>query len=131
MAKRIAHRKILMNVDLRHVVERHGSVAAIYLAGVVDYSTAPLLRRDIEECAAGDAARVELHLGGIELMDSSGLGALIHAYKLVPSCGKELVFLGNCGVVSRMLECTSLDRVIKIVPETNGRRLEDRPANIA
>ena len=120
-----------MNVDLRHIVERHGSVAAIYLAGVVDYSTAPLLRRDIDECAGGDAGRVELHLGGVELMDSSGLGALIHAYKLVPARGKELVFLSDRGVVSRLLERTSLDRVIKIVPETDGRCLEHKPANTA
>ena len=117
-----------MNVDLRHVVERNGNVAGIYLDGVVDYSTAPLLRHDIDECAGGDAGRVELHLGGVELMDSSGLGALIHAYKLVPARGKELVFLGSSGAVSRLLECTSLDRVIKMVPETEKRRLEDRPA---
>ena len=120
-----------MNVDLRHIVERHGNVAAIYLAGVIDYSTAPLLRRDIDECIASDANRVELHLGNIELIDSSGLGALIHAYKFVQARGKELVFLGGCGVVSRLLERTSLDRVIKIAPETDGRCLADRPANTA
>ena len=120
-----------MNVDLRHIVERHGNVAGIYLAGVVDYSTAPLLRHDIDECAGGDAGRVELHLGGVELMDSSGLGALIHAYKLVPARGKELAFLGSSGAVSRLLQCTSLDRVIKMVPETDKRCLEDKPANTA
>jgi len=120
-----------MAADLRHIVERRGNTAAIYVAGVIDYSTAPLLRRDIDNCVTGDAARVELHLGRIELMDSSGLGVLIHAYKIMRTCGKDLVFLGNCKVVSRLLERTSLDRVIKIVPETDGCCLEDRPATTA
>ena len=120
-----------MDVDLRHIVERHGNVSAIYLAGVIDYSTASLLRRDIDECVASDADCIELHLGSIELIDSSGLGALIHAYKLVHARGKELVFLGNCRVVSRLLARTSLDRVIRIVPETDRSCLEEKPATTA
>jgi anti-anti-sigma factor len=123
--------KTVMDADLGHVVERHGTVAAIYVSGVLDYSTALLLRRDIDECAAANAKRVELHLGEVGFIDSSGLGALIHAYKVVPSSGKELVFLGDSGVVSRLLKRTALDRVIKLVPETNGHLLRNKSANAA
>ena len=121
-----------MAADLSHIIEqRHGNVTSLYLSGVLDYSTAPLLRHDIDECAAGDSDRVEIHLGGIELIDSSGLGALLHAYKIIRARGKELVFLGNCRAVSRQLERTSLDRFIKIVPESEGHCLRDKPASTA
>jgi anti-sigma B factor antagonist len=117
--------------ELLHSVERHGDTAVIYVAGVVDFATAPLLRRDIDDCAAGDATRVELHLGHIDLMDSSGLGTLIHAYKLLGARGKDLVFLGSGPVVARLLERTSLDRLIKIVPETESHCGEEQTAHSA
>ncbi|MGO8685218.1 MAG: STAS domain-containing protein [Thermoleophilia bacterium] len=131
MARRSEQSRNSEYVELHHSVERHGDTAVIYVTGVVDFATAPLLRRDIDDCAAGDATRVELHLGHIELMDSSGLGTLIHAYKLFGARGKELVFLGSGPVVTRLLERTSLDRFIKIVPETESCCLEERPAHSA
>lgn len=117
-----------VTADLKHVIERRGDTVAIYISGVVDFATAPLLRSDIDSCAESDAAKVELHFGAIDLMDSSGLSALIHAYKTMREHGKDLAFVGREEVVARLLERTSLDRVIKIEPESDEGAWPDLPA---
>jgi anti-sigma B factor antagonist len=109
-----------MSSDLQMRVERRNDRIAIFIAGVVDFVNVPAFRRALDAAFAGDVGRVEIHFGKIDLMDSSGLSALIHAHKLAAASGKDLVLRGNGDVVKRLLQRTSLDRLIKITPEDDG-----------
>jgi anti-anti-sigma factor len=109
-----------MSSDLHMRVERRDDRVAIFVAGIVDFVTVPALRRELDSAFAGDACRVEIPFGTIDLMDSSGLSALIRAHKLAAVTGKELVLNGDGEVVKRLLRRTSLDRLIKITPESDS-----------
>jgi anti-sigma B factor antagonist len=102
--------------DMRLSVATEGDVVAVSVDGNLDYYTAPLLREEIEVVASGPAKVVEVRLGAINVIDSSGLSALIYAYKLSRARGKELILRGEADTVSRLLRRTSLDRVIPLRP---------------
>jgi anti-sigma B factor antagonist len=112
-----------VNNDLQMRVERTADTVAIYVAGVVDFTTAPLLRHEVDAAFAGNTQRIELHFGKIELMDSSGLSVLIHAHKLAAASTKQLALSGDGDVVRRLLRRTSLDRLIKLAPEEGTEHL--------
>lgn len=112
-----------MNSDLQMRIERKADTVAIYVAGIVDFTTAPSLRHEVDAAFAGDAQRIEVHFGKMELMDSSGLSVLIHAHKLAAASAKQLRLSGDGDVVRRLLRRTSLDRLIKLAPEEGTEHL--------
>jgi anti-sigma B factor antagonist len=102
--------------DVRLSVTTEGDVVTVSVDGNLDYYTAPLLRREIDVVMSGPATVIEVHLGAINIIDSSGLSALICAYKLSRARGKELILRGEADTVTRLLRRTSLDRVIPLHP---------------
>jgi anti-sigma B factor antagonist len=102
--------------DLRLSLAIHKDVAVITVEGNLDFSTTAALRAAIDRCAESRAPRVEIQFGHIGLMDSSGLGALVYAHKLLHQRGKDLELIGDDAVVTRLLKRTSLDRVFRLHP---------------
>ena len=102
--------------DIRVSVTTEGDVVSVSVEGSLDYYTAPLLRDEIERVTGGPATVIEVRLGAINVIDSSGLSVLIYAYKLARARGKELALRGEAGTVARLLHRTSLDRVIPLQP---------------
>jgi anti-anti-sigma factor len=102
--------------DVRVSVTTEGGVVTVSVEGNLDYYTAPLLREEIDVATTSQARVIEVRLGVIHIMDSSGLSALIWAYKLSRARGKELILVGEAGTVARLLHRTSLDRVIPLHP---------------
>ena len=102
--------------DVRLSVTKEEDVVAVSVEGNLDYYTAPLLRDEIERVTGGPATVIEVRLGAINVIDSSGLSALVCAYKLSRARGKELVLRGEADTVSRLLRRTALDRVIPMRP---------------
>jgi anti-sigma B factor antagonist len=102
--------------DVRLSVTTEGGLVAVSVDGNLDYYTSPLLRREIEAAVETPARVVEIRLGAINIIDSSGLSALIGAYKLSRARGKELILRGEDETVARLLQRTSLDRVIPLRP---------------
>jgi anti-sigma B factor antagonist len=102
--------------DLRLAVAIHRTVAVITVEGNLDFSTTAALRAAIDRCAHSRAHRVEIRFGHIALMDSSGLGALVYAHKLLHQRGKDLELIGDDAIVKHLLKRTSLDRVFRLHP---------------
>jgi anti-sigma B factor antagonist len=79
----------------------------------LDAAAAPGLRNATADLANQGKFRVVLDLGGVEFVDSSGLGALIHMHKtLQPQGGFAM-----CQVdprVAQLFKVTRLDRVVAI-----------------
>ena len=78
-------------------------------------STAPeeLERILTEGLQAGD--RVELDLGGVEFIDSSGISMLIEARRQFDSVGRVLVVVNPSKAVLRLLVLTGLTEAFGIV----------------
>jgi len=79
----------------------------------LDASLAPGLRSATADLANQGRFRVVLDLAGVEFVDSSGLGALIHMHKTLDGRGK----LALCNLdpkVRQLMKVTRLERVFAI-----------------
>lgn len=60
------------------------------IQGELDLVTSPLVRRRVHDAVAGGRHDVVLDLSGVLFCDSSGVGVLIAARRLMRSCGGRL-----------------------------------------
>ncbi|MDF3853573.1 STAS domain-containing protein [Paracoccus sp. P2] len=87
----------------------------------LDATIATAFKDRVRGMIAGGGAQVTLDLGGVEFMDSSGLGAVIAIYKAMPA-GRKLTLTRLTPNVERVFHLTRMDTVLTI------RRTADIPA---
>lgn len=93
---------------------RRGHVGTVVeVAGDLDMSTAPRLRDGLLEVVASGARVVVVDLADVGFMDSSGLGALVVAFKAMRARDGWLGLAGVGLPVRKVLSITSVDRVIE------------------
>ena len=80
------------------------------LSGFVDPSTAPQLRETLLGLIDRGQLRIEIDLREVTFMDSSGIGALAHAYRR----GAELVLRNPVPIVMKELVMCGMDRLVTI-----------------
>ena len=85
-------------------------------SGVLDGVGANQLRREIGDLISGGIQTVLLDLQDVTFIDSSGLGALVAALKMVRSSGGKLFVCSINDQVKMLFELTSMDRVFEIYP---------------
>jgi anti-sigma B factor antagonist len=107
---------VTRNQDVRFSVVTEADFTAVCVDGNLDYYTAPSFRQQVDAALQTEAGTIEVRLGAINIIDSSGLSVLVYAYKLARARGKELVLRGEADTVARLLHRTSLDRVIPLRP---------------
>jgi anti-sigma B factor antagonist len=100
--------------DLHLSATIDGERARITAAGNLDVYTAPLLRAELARATDAGARRITLVLRAVNLIDSSGLSALVFGYKLARAHGGEFTLRGDDRLVARLLARTGLDRVIPL-----------------
>lgn len=82
--------------------------SGLELSGEIDAHTAPELDRRLGDLLA-DSPLVELHMGGVTFMDSSGLRVLIAATEACRGRDGDLVLVTPTAIVSRLVEVSGLD----------------------
>ncbi|WKU03939.1 STAS domain-containing protein [Micromonospora sp. HUAS LYJ1] len=93
---------------------REGAGTVVEVAGDLDMSTTPQLRERLREVVEGGARVVVVDLTGVGFMDSSGLGALVVAYRELRERNGWLGLAGVRRSVRTVLSITSVDQVITI-----------------
>jgi len=91
-----------------------GERARIVAQGNLDVYTAPLLRAQLSDAVDAGARRITLIVRGVNLIDSSGLSALVFGYKLATGRDGDFTLCGDEALVARLLARTGLDRVIPL-----------------
>ena len=71
-----------------------GERARIVAQGNLDVYTAPLLRAQLSDAVDAGARRITLIVRGVNLIDSSGLSALVFGYKLAVRCDGRFTLCG-------------------------------------
>jgi len=94
------------------VVERDGWTV-VSVTGELDVATAPRLRNEIVRLASSGNTLVVLDLGGVDFIDSTGLGVVVGSLKRVRSLGGELALARAEPQVRRVFEIT---RLVDILP---------------
>ena len=79
----------------------------------LDAAIATAFKDRIRGMIATGGIQIILDLGGVDFMDSSGLGAIIAIYKAMPS-GKKLTLTGMTPNVERVFRLTRMDKVLPI-----------------
>ena len=100
--------------DLRLSATIDGEWARITAEGNLDVYTAPLLRAQLSDAVDAGARRITLIVRGVNLIDSSGLSALVFGYKLATGRDGDFTLCGDEALVARLLARTGLDRVIPL-----------------
>lgn len=92
------------------------NAAVIELSGVLDSLQGEQLRHQIAQLSRSGADRVLLDCTAITFVDSSGLGALVMAFRHLRETGGQLSVCSISDPMRLPLELTGLDQVLPIFP---------------
>ena len=101
----------------------HNGLALVAVAGELDCATSPRLRSVLDEMA--EPGRVILvDLSGTEFIDCAGVAPLVAACEHQRELGGDLILDAPTRAVSRVIECTHLDKVVTVAagPQTVSSR---------
>jgi len=82
-------------------------------SGDLDVASSAGLRRTLHELVVDGCVHLVLDLRDVGFLDSSGLGVLVAAQRKARAFRGSLVLVVDEGPVSRVLELTGLDRVLR------------------
>ena len=99
-----------LNISL----ETTPDVIRILVEGEVDLYTSPKLRTAIMESVPASSSRVEVDLGAVDYMDSSGVATLVEGFKSSREHKKSFALVAPSVSVMKVLELAKLDSVFDI-----------------
>ena len=85
----------------------------------LDAAVADNVKADLKEAIEGGARRLEIDFSNIQFMDSSGLGALVGALKLMGSGGQIEIVTPNATVM-KVLKLTRMNKVFIVRQGSDG-----------
>ena len=100
-----------------------GDWTVVGVRGEVDLYTAPRLKTLLTDLTGAGRSRIAVEFGGVEFMDSTGLGVLISGLKRCREGGGTLALVAPTEPVRKILGITGLDQVFEIhgdVSEATG-----------
>jgi anti-sigma B factor antagonist len=90
------------------------TVVSVY--GEVDVATAPELKERLVALVSGGRSRLVLDLGGVDFLDSTGLGMIVSALKRARTHGGDLRIVSSESRITRLFEITGLDKALAVLP---------------
>ncbi|MFD4525386.1 STAS domain-containing protein [Streptomyces sp. NPDC058470] len=112
-----------MTVTLNVTDGEEGEWAVLRASGEMDLVTSPVLRQRVHDAVADGRRSVVLDLSGVLFCDSSGVGVLIAARRLIRSCqGRLRLILPAQGAVdgshvNRVLAALGVRRLFDVYPD--------------
>jgi anti-sigma B factor antagonist len=85
-------------------------------AGELDLAAAPRLATVLSIATQGAEPRVVLDLTAVDFVDSTALGAIMHASTEAEAVGKQMLVVALDGPVRRLLEITNLTGRFRVYP---------------
>lgn len=92
--------------------------------GILDSTQASQLRKDISDQLEKDHEIILIDLKDVTFIDSSGLGALVSALKMVRTKGGKLFICSINDQIRMLFELTSMDRVFKVYTNEESFKTE-------
>jgi anti-sigma B factor antagonist len=106
-------------------IGRREGWSVIAVSGELDLYTAPRLEAELSQVVSSRSEpQVAIDLSALKFCDSSGLNAILRAWKGIKAVGGRLVLLRPTPRVANVLNLTGLDRRIEICdPPSNEAAL--------
>jgi anti-sigma B factor antagonist len=89
-----------------------GGKSVVRLAGELDLSTVPMFVTAIDELLDAGAPEVELDMGELTFIDSSGVGAYVAAYRRARQRGTQLSVGSRSPLVARVLQISGVEEAL-------------------
>ncbi|MGK5531665.1 STAS domain-containing protein [Streptomyces sp. URMC 129] len=111
---------------LRVQGEQRGVWAVLRVVGELDLATSPTVRHQVHDAVADGRKRIVLDLSEVVFCDSSGVGVLVAARRLMRSCAGELrLILPARGAedgshVNRVLAALGVRRLFDCYPDLDA-----------
>lgn len=99
-------------VDLTTSLSRSDGTATLVLNGDLDVSSVPRLRDVVQQALATGEPNVELDLGDVGFVDSTGLGVLIGAQRRAEESGQRFVLVSVSPSLQRVLDLTGVREML-------------------
>ncbi|MGW7415442.1 STAS domain-containing protein [Streptomyces sp. NPDC054863] len=112
-------------MTLKVTEAEHGTWAVLHISGELDLVTSPAVRQHVHNAVADGRHRVVLDLSDVLFCDSSGVGVLIAARRLMRSCqGSLRLILPARGAVdgshvNRVLAALGVRRLFEVFPDVD------------
>jgi anti-sigma B factor antagonist len=116
-------------VELSVVTRREGVHTIVSVTGEIDVYTAPTLRERLNEVVASGEHHLVVDMGGVDFLDSTGLGVLVGGLKRVRSQNGSLQLVCDQEKILKVFRITGLTKVFPIHP-TLDQALADRPGPV-
>jgi len=86
----------------------------LFVRGSLDINSAPALAEEIDKIVGGKPTKVECDLSGLDLIDSSGVAALVKLYKGVRSVGGAVTITGARDQPLAIFKLLRMDKVFNL-----------------
>lgn len=97
------------SASIRHV----GSISIVEVTGRLTSFESGALRNSIAQLLKEGRRQIVLNLSGLDYLDSSGIGDLVHTYMSVIKRGGEMKVVGLTQRVEEILKITQLHQVFQ------------------
>jgi anti-sigma B factor antagonist len=101
-------------VDLTLNTRTQGEHTVLEVAGEVDVYTAPGLRDRVSDLLDGGQHQLIIDLGGVEFLDSTGLGVLVAGLNRAREVGGSMSLVCPQERVLKLFRITGLDEVFTV-----------------
>ena len=101
-------------MDLRLDVSQRDGWTVLAVFGEIDVASAPRLREQLITLVNDQKHRIVVDLGGVDFIDSTGLGVLIGARKRVRAHDGDVVLVCTEPRIVKVFEITGLDQLFAI-----------------
>ncbi|MFI1577061.1 STAS domain-containing protein [Embleya sp. NPDC020630] len=104
----------------------------LHVLGEVDYAVVPELREHVRRAVADGDHRIVLELTRVEFLDSTGIGTLVAARRLLRSTGGSLRLVmpgNNDHHVNRVFTALGLRRLFDVHPDLTEALSDDTPTD--
>jgi anti-sigma B factor antagonist len=95
-------------------VERSNDETKLSIRGSLDINSAPALAEEIDKVVATRPGKVVVDLAGLDLIDSSGVAALVKLYKGVRGGGGAITIIGARDQPLAIFKLLRMDKVFNL-----------------
>lgn len=107
-------------LDFSATIRHSAQVSLIDLRGRLTFFEVGILRESITRLVREGHKQLVLNLGGLEYLDSSGIGELARLYVSVVKSGGEMKVTGLTPKIEQILKITHLSQVFPEYPDENA-----------
>lgn len=95
-------------------VQKTNNETKLTIRGSLDINSAPALAEEVDKIIAGKPGKVHVDLGALDLIDSSGVAALVKLYKGVRSSGGAINISGARDQPLAIFKLLRMDKVFNL-----------------